>query len=343
VAGPLPFRLLRWPHSRAHAPRTLRPPALTEDLLQEREAALTSLAEAGGPGAAAARQRMQADALLSDMCAFKAANLHQGGGELGDFVRWHSPRDWVAEDGAEAANPARLSAGALGALAAAAPPRGQLSARMSTPGNLWAALWSEAAAIAAAEQKPLQDATAAGEGVLHWLETLAPADMFAGLLAGAASATLALLAAAPGAAASPGARAVQARAAATAAAVLARACPFPEEWGALCDAAAQAEATAAAAEWLARRLPQAPAAAEALLAHALTGTAMPDVPLDDVREREALIGAALAGGAEPVAREFVVAAGTPGAAPGTVLRHRLHAAVAPGRVAVATAVSAPDV
>ena len=38
------------------------------------------------------RARMQSAQLLSDMESFKAANP---GSVLGDFVRWHSPRDWL--------------------------------------------------------------------------------------------------------------------------------------------------------------------------------------------------------------------------------------------------------
>ena len=40
------------------------------------------------------RARVQGDLLCSDMSAFKAANP---GCALGDFVRWHSPRDWEGD------------------------------------------------------------------------------------------------------------------------------------------------------------------------------------------------------------------------------------------------------
>ena len=43
----------------------------------------------------AARARLQGGLLLSDMAAFKAANP---GSILEDFVRWHSPRDFVMDD-----------------------------------------------------------------------------------------------------------------------------------------------------------------------------------------------------------------------------------------------------
>jgi hypothetical protein len=38
------------------------------------------------------RARLQSACLLSDMESFKAANP---GCQLGDFVRWYSPRDWI--------------------------------------------------------------------------------------------------------------------------------------------------------------------------------------------------------------------------------------------------------
>lgn len=55
---------------------------------------------------------------FKDMQAFKAANPHA---ILEDFVRWHSPKDWIqgSEDEQE----------------------GHLSARMADPKNIWQELW----------------------------------------------------------------------------------------------------------------------------------------------------------------------------------------------------------
>lgn len=50
------------------------------------------------------------------MQAFKAANPHA---VLEDFVRWHSPKDWVEKSHGN----------------------GSLSARMSEPTNIWQELW----------------------------------------------------------------------------------------------------------------------------------------------------------------------------------------------------------
>ena len=69
--------------------------------------------------------------LLSDMCAFKAANP---GCCLVDFVRWHSPRDWLPTgEGAEGGGRERGAAG-------------RLSERMTSPGNMWGRLWAQVGA-----------------------------------------------------------------------------------------------------------------------------------------------------------------------------------------------------
>ena len=86
---------------------------MTEDQLAEQAELLIQLgSDAAG---SAVRARLQSASLLSDMESFKAANP---GCELGDFVRWHSPRDWSEEVG--------------------------LSHRMRCPGNVWAELWDQA-------------------------------------------------------------------------------------------------------------------------------------------------------------------------------------------------------
>ncbi|KAJ3287456.1 Rab3 GTPase-activating protein catalytic subunit, partial [Borealophlyctis nickersoniae] len=95
-------------------PETQEAGYMTEDMLREQEDMFERLGTT--PEAARLRARMQCAQLLSDMEAFKAANP---GCNLSDFVRWHSPRDWVkAGDGSE-----------------------KLSARMVAPGNLWQDLW----------------------------------------------------------------------------------------------------------------------------------------------------------------------------------------------------------
>ncbi|KAI8618291.1 Rab3 GTPase-activating protein catalytic subunit-domain-containing protein [Chytriomyces sp. MP71] len=113
---------------------------MTEDMIAEQERVLLSL------GTSRLRARMQTGQLLSDMESFKAANPHAC---LEDFVRWHSPRDWIVEEGV-----------------------GKLSARMMDPGNLWMECWGAARRIPAAKQKPLFDHEKEGEKVLFFLEEL---------------------------------------------------------------------------------------------------------------------------------------------------------------------------
>ena len=96
VARTLPGTfLLHRPDRPLNVPLTQEPAPCTEDQLAEREAAqLASAADADG--GAAARAALQGSGLLSVMQAFKAANP---GCCLADFVRWHSPRDWVQGEG----------------------------------------------------------------------------------------------------------------------------------------------------------------------------------------------------------------------------------------------------
>jgi Rab3 GTPase-activating protein catalytic subunit len=75
-----------------YVPMCQDPSPLTEDMLAEQAEVMLQLGmDAEG---ARLRAKMQSASLLSDMESFKAANP---GAVLGDFVRWHSPRDWDQE------------------------------------------------------------------------------------------------------------------------------------------------------------------------------------------------------------------------------------------------------
>ena len=138
---------------------------------------------------------------MSDMAAFKAANP---GCCFEDFVRWHSPGDWLGGDNG-------------GGAGAGAP--GRLSQRMAAAGGAWRRLWAAARAAPAARQRPLMDARAAGERALHYLETLPPAALLDQLVAVAVSEAAALLGACGGARLAPAARALGTFRAAAAAAL----------------------------------------------------------------------------------------------------------------------------
>ncbi len=98
---------------------------------------------------------MQSLTLKSDMEAFKAANP---GCKLEDFVRWHSPRDWIGEEGQP-------------------PEAGHLSDRMSHADNIWQVMWREAMPIPVFRQRPLFDCTAEAEKALTYLEAITPREL----------------------------------------------------------------------------------------------------------------------------------------------------------------------
>ncbi|XP_039613247.1 rab3 GTPase-activating protein catalytic subunit isoform X1 [Polypterus senegalus] len=145
-----------------YIPVTQEPAPMTEDLLEEQSEVLAKL----GTSAEGAhlRARMQSACLLSDMESFKAANP---GCCLEDFVRWYSPRDYVEEvfgnDGK-------------------AVTRGELSARMKIPGNMWVEAWETAKPSPARRQRRLFDDTREAEKVLHYLAVQKPADLTQHLL-----------------------------------------------------------------------------------------------------------------------------------------------------------------
>ncbi|KAF9951615.1 Rab3 GTPase-activating protein catalytic subunit, partial [Modicella reniformis] len=92
-------------------PKLQNPSYMTEDMIQQQEDLFESLGLS--PDAAKTRAHAQSAQLLSDMSAFKASNP---GCVLGDFIRWHSPKDWDEE-------------------------KHQMSARMAESGNIWQELW----------------------------------------------------------------------------------------------------------------------------------------------------------------------------------------------------------
>ena len=199
---------------------------MTEDMVLDQENVLRSL----GTTAISAkiRARMQSSAVISDMQAFKAANASA---LLEDFVRWHSPRDFIVTDSdpekdleAEHADGERkyqfvrctvgspdgypihqYQDGQDGDEADAAEPFqvaiwqfasgkfGHLSRRMRDAGNLWHELWKSAEPLAADRQKPLFDYTREAEKVLHYLENLPPGGFLQQILSVLLGTSMAML------------------------------------------------------------------------------------------------------------------------------------------------------
>ncbi|CAN9506541.1 unnamed protein product [Ophioblennius macclurei] len=146
-----------------YVPVTQEPAPMTEDVLEEQSEVLAKL----GTSAEGThlRARMQSACLLSDMESFKAANP---GCILEDFVRWYSPRDYVEEDVADEKGNFTM--------------RGELSARMRIPGNMWVEAWETARVCPARRQRRLFDDTTEAEKVLHYLTMLKPANLACHLL-----------------------------------------------------------------------------------------------------------------------------------------------------------------
>ncbi|XP_010244490.1 PREDICTED: uncharacterized protein LOC104588309 isoform X2 [Nelumbo nucifera] len=140
-----------------YSPVTQEGPVLTEELIRETEEFVLRTGSVG-PGCSQ---------LLSDMQSFKAANP---GCILEDFVRWHSPPDWMET---EPCNETKDSSSGGDASSR----RGQLSSRMQKEGNLWRELWENAKPLPAAKQAPLFDEDLAVEGILQALEDIQPSEL----------------------------------------------------------------------------------------------------------------------------------------------------------------------
>uniref|UniRef100_A0A182W9Y2 Rab3 GTPase-activating protein catalytic subunit n=1 Tax=Anopheles minimus TaxID=112268 RepID=A0A182W9Y2_9DIPT len=124
-----------------YIPVTQEPVPKTEDQLEDDAEVMLKL----GPGSELCTQMMSAS-LLSDMESFKAANP---AGQLEDFIRWYSPRDWIEDEPVDEQDPFGR--------------KGHLSARMLIPGNTWQTVWEGARPIPARRQKRLFDDTREAE------------------------------------------------------------------------------------------------------------------------------------------------------------------------------------
>ncbi|XP_047951244.1 rab3 GTPase-activating protein catalytic subunit-like isoform X2 [Salvia hispanica] len=138
-----------------YSPVMQEPPLLTEDLIKETE---EFVLRTGSVGAGCSQ-------LLSDMQAFKAANP---GCTLEDFVRWHSPPDWMEDETNSDLDDTSEGGDSI---------RGQLSMRMQKEGNLWRELWETSKPVPAVRQAPLYDEDLAVEGILDFLEVIPPSDL----------------------------------------------------------------------------------------------------------------------------------------------------------------------
>eukprot|EP01134_Creolimax_fragrantissima_P004225 CFRG4225T1 len=135
---------------------------LTIDMIEKQTLAMVTM----GSSELATKQRSleQSESLLSDMKSFKAANPQC---ELADFVRWHSPRDWIANEGSEGEGQDC---------------KGCLSERMTVKGSIWREAWETAAAIPAVLQRPLFNHAKEAEKVMQFLEEVNPSQLLSAIL-----------------------------------------------------------------------------------------------------------------------------------------------------------------
>ncbi|ETE60790.1 Rab3 GTPase-activating protein catalytic subunit, partial [Ophiophagus hannah] len=87
---------------------------------------------------------------------------------LEDFVRWYSPRDYIEEETVDEKGGVVI--------------KGELSARMKIPSNMWVEAWETAKPVPARRQRRLFDDTREAEKVLHYLAVQKPADLARHLL-----------------------------------------------------------------------------------------------------------------------------------------------------------------
>lgn len=132
------YALLCDPEVPLYVPICQEPTPLTDDMLQEQTEIMSQLGSS--QEASALRMKMQLPTLVCDMESFKAANPK---GQLEDFVRWYSPRDYDESEGG-------------------------LSQRMKHDGNIWSKSWNESKPVPASKQKRLFDFTKEAEKVLHY-------------------------------------------------------------------------------------------------------------------------------------------------------------------------------
>ncbi|VDO29513.1 unnamed protein product [Onchocerca flexuosa] len=137
------LRLFHYPDRLIYEPITQSRVPLTEDMLERHTEYLASLKDPEE------RVEAQLEPLFSDMEAFKAANP---GCCFEDFVRWHSPRDFIVSDENK--------------------DEGCLSSRMTGDDNTWQKTWNQAQPKPVYRQKMLFDDLKAANKIISDFENL---------------------------------------------------------------------------------------------------------------------------------------------------------------------------
>ncbi|KAK6132856.1 hypothetical protein DH2020_033387 [Rehmannia glutinosa] len=147
-----------------YSPVLQEPPLLTEDLIKETE---EFVLRTGRPFWFGMRKCFKVIPSLPCYSG-QAANP---GCILEDFVRWHSPPDWMENETSSDLDDTS-DGGDVSSV------KGQLSRRMQKEGNLWRELWETSKPVPAVRQSPLYDEDLAVEGILNFLEEISPSELF---------------------------------------------------------------------------------------------------------------------------------------------------------------------
>eukprot|EP01083_Nonionella_stella_P270791 917179_1 len=157
--------LLNHPERRINVPVTQEHPLMTTDMLEKEQKRLENLGTSRE--ASLLRAELQASHLLSDMCAFRAANPCC---ILADFIRWYSPNDWIEEDACWSPRSRSEPKEKKNSFT------GNLSVRMKDSRSLWHRLWNKSSPKAAADQEQLFDVDEHGSRALQYLLNLTPTE-----------------------------------------------------------------------------------------------------------------------------------------------------------------------
>lgn len=145
--------LLHYPGILMYEPVTQSRTPVTEDMLEKHTDYIASLTDP------LERVQAQLEPLFSDMEAFKAANP---GCCFEDFVRWHSPRDFIVDDEKTG--------------------KGHLSSRMAGEDNMWQQTWEQAQPKPIHRQKKLFDYSRAASKVISDLENITVSRLIVSIL-----------------------------------------------------------------------------------------------------------------------------------------------------------------
>jgi len=192
---PVPGSSLVQTGEQLYAPYFQRPYPLTDDVIAERHMMLSRHYDPVKPSPHGVHRRLevsyrlQKPKLLSDMCAFKAANP---GSIFQDFINWYGNPGNPLDDYSDTRN--RQTSGAtIGDLLLSRASTESVATKLDKAAEaiqmlnetreFWSRTWEEATAISASEQKLLFDVTSTVEMALDFMENMHPAILVNQVLA----------------------------------------------------------------------------------------------------------------------------------------------------------------